>query len=130
MMIVPPPPDGIVSISSDFVEHAAPWMYWLLTITHFLIWWVLHWQRIGGETYAARAFRRFILSKAWLWLALALGRSIAPDWRVVSYALVVVYVAFATIAALVALFLTYVWPEIQWRRRKGPRPQPREGNLM
>lgn len=121
------PPEWMQTLSGAFLEHIAPWAYLLLTITHVSIWFVLHWQRVGGETLAAKWFRRFILSKAFLWLALLLGRTATPGWRNVLYSVVTIYVVIATTTALWALYDTYVCPVVKYRLGKGPRPTRHRG---
>lgn len=116
-MTYPLPPDWLLTLASSFIRHAAPWLYWLLAVTHLLIWWVLRWQRRSPETMAARWFRVFLFSKMWLWLSLALGRTVFREWLPVGFALVTVYIAIASLGTLFALMVSYAVPA--WRCRGG-----------
>lgn len=107
------PPAWLRDWSFSFIVHIAPWVYWLLFVVHFLVWAVLSWQRPKVETPVATRFRQFIFTKAMLWLALAVGRTILDEWQTVGYVVVTVLVCVYASLVLYELAVSYVVPA--WR---------------
>lgn len=113
----PPPPDWLNRLAVDVLEWLAPKLYWLLFVAFLVIWGVLNWQRIVGESAAARWNRRLYLVMWLLWLTLAVGRTVFQEWLVVGYALIVVLIAIVSLGAVLAVLATYAVP--LWRCRGG-----------
>jgi amino acid transporter len=105
----PSPPSWLTEAATTFLMHIAEPMYWLLIIVSFLAYLILRWQKRPRESHAAQALRWFTLSKAFLWMAFALGR-VFGEWRIVMFAAAAIYVGLTGIWWLVALWLTYVRP--------------------
>lgn len=122
---IPPPPDWVESFSARFFQHALEPMYWLLAVTHLLIWWVLFWQRSASETAPARWLRRFVAVKIFLWLTLALTRHYML-WRQPTYVVVTVLIAVTSLALIVAMLRSYVWGSLRGRGQ----PPPLEGSVV
>lgn len=111
----PPPPDWLNRFAADIVLWLAPKLYWDLFFTFLVFWGILNWQKLIGESPAARWNRRLYFAMWSLWLTLAVGRTVFQEWLTVGYALVVILIAIIANGAMIAAVVTYVVPLIRCR---------------
>lgn len=109
MIDMPSPPQWLNDAALAFLRHVAQPLYWLLFIAGVFAYLVLRWQRRRNETPAARGLRWRELGKAFLWLALAMGR-LFGEWMLIFWATAVLVALIVTLGWLIALYVTYVRP--------------------